>query len=656
MVQLKKLFEPGKIGSMEVKNRLIMSPMGTMSHDPDGFIQDRTIDHFVERARGGVGFIITQSAAILPEGKAPGRAGAWDDRFIPGLRKVSAAVHEAGAKIAWQLAHYGYGHELTTPRTGFPVPEGIRIIAPSAIPWVRTNAVPEAATKEDIERIVEGFGEAARRIKDAGFDAVEIHGAHGKLITQFLSPRDNHRTDEYGGSVENRARFACEVIARIRKKVGPDFPIIFRFSGHGFLWGGITIEQSVLQAPLFAEAGADALDVSVGEQESIEWVNPTYVMPDAPSVRFAEAIKKAVNIPVIAVGKIGDPVLAERILQEGKADFVAMGRALLADPELPNKAKEGRFDEIRYCLFCNSCMTLIRDIRPKSVTDRGICCTVNPALLREKEFVLKPTTSPKHVMVVGGGLAGMEAARVLAERGHSVSLYERTDRLGGQWNIASAQESKKTFARLTQLMERGLQRAGVKITFNKEVTREFIEETQVDAVVVATGAIPATLDIPGADRSNAVQANDVFTGKAKVGNEVVVIGGRLVAMEVAVLLAEQGKKVSLVTKYRLGEDGRPLQRYLFKQLRNRLVELGVFLYPDSPAWEIVEKGVYIAYQRELLFLEADTVVLSVGAKSQRGVLEELKGLNLEVYAIGDCVEPRDAADAIREGAEVGRQI
>lgn len=649
---LTRLFQPGVVGKMELKNRLIMAPMATMSHDAEGFVQERTVDYYVERAKGGVGLIIAQSSNALREGRAPGRPGTWDNKFIPGLRKVSTAVHEAGSKIAWQITHHGKLYSAWLNR--IPRPEEIKIIGPSAIPWVRTGVAPQEATKEDIERIVAGFAEAARRVKEAGFDAVEIHGAHGYMISQWLSPRDNRRTDEYGGSVKKRARLACEIIARVRKKVGPDFPVIFRASGSHFIEGGVTIDDTVRQAPLFVEAGADALHISASEEETTQWQFLPYMMPDGAIVHLAAAVKKAVKVPVIAVGKIWDPRLAERILAEGKADFIAMGRALLADPDLPNKAKEGRFDEIRRCIYCNNCLNF--DAAPQSVRARGLSCTVNPAVLREREFTIKPTPSPKRVMIIGGGLSGMEAARVLAERGHQVSLYERSDKLGGQWNIASALPLKEGYQSLTQYLIRGLQQSGARVILNTKVTQELVEKERPDIVIVATGASPKTLDVPGAEGRNVVQANDVILGNVPVGEGVVVIGGRLVGMEVADFLAERGKKVYLVTKNKLGEDGIPLERNIYRALRDRLIEHGVHLFPDSPVHEIRENGVHIEYNRELVFLKADTVVLAVGAKSENKLAEELKSTDFKIYMIGDCVAPRDAREAIREGAEIGREI
>ncbi len=652
MAGLTKLFQPGKIGALELKNRIVMAPMGTGSHTTEGFVEDRTVDYFVERAKGGVGLIIAQSAQAMRIGRRPRQPGAWHDKFIPGLAKVAKAVHENGGKIAFEIVYHG--KLILEWVDQIPRPWEIRIIGPSAIPWVRVGLAPEEATKEDIEYMLDQWSEAARRIKDAGCDAVEIHGAHGYGITQWLSPRDNRRTDEYGGSPENRARFACELISRVRQKVGPDFPIIFRMSGSDFMPGGISVEQSVIQAPLFVKAGADALDISASEEETTHWQFLSYLFPDGAIVHTAEAIRKAVNIPVITVGKIWDPRFAEKILEEGKADFVAMGRALLADPWLPNKAREGRFDEIRRCIYCNNCLD--RTPWPEHLRKLGRACTVNPELLREREFALKPTTSPKKVMVIGGGLAGMEASRVLAERGHRVSLYEKTDKLGGQFNVAARQPQKEIYSSFIDYQTKGLEKAGVKTFLKSDITIETVNQVKPDIVVLATGAHPKVLDVPGVRGKNVVQANDVITGQAKTGQKVLVAGGRLLAMEVALQLAEQGKRVSLATLHLLGEDGFPPQMDLFRELRNRLFNIGVQIFENSPVMEIREDGVFIAFHKSLTFLKVDTVVLAVGAEPENRLSGELKKAGYAVYAIGDCVQARDALMATSEGAEVGRQI
>ncbi|MFC1964702.1 FAD-dependent oxidoreductase [Chloroflexota bacterium] len=661
MAKLTKLFEPGMIGKMEVKNRIVLSPMGTMWVDDEWFITQQAIDYYVERAKGGVGLIVSGANNILWEAPFRGLPMLSDDKFIPKFKELAHAVHEHGAKMSLQIHHGGktmLTEKLRRPEGG----EGIDAIGPSAVPWIKVGVAPKEAAKEDIKRIARGFAEAARRVKEAGFDAVSIHGGHGYLISNFLSPFTNKRTDEYGGTPEKRARFACEIIAAIREKVGPDFPILFRFSGSDYLPGGTTIEDSCRQAPLFAEAGADALHISAGAHESTEWQFLTYLFPPAPTADLYEAVKKVVKVPVIGVGKIGDPLIAESILEEGKADFVAMGRALIADPALPNKAKEGRLDDIRRCIYCNNCLSemalfLYRDAETSMATYAGLACTVNPAVGKESEYQIKPASSPKKVMVIGGGLAGMEAARVLAERGHQVTLYEKADKLGGQWNTAIQSPSKEElFPTVSERLTRGLDESAAKVVLNKEVTRQFVEEEKPDAVVVATGAVPVVPTVPGIDNKNVVQAIDVFDQKVPVGQKVVVVGGRLRGLEVADLLAGQGKKVSVVTLKGMGENGDPVEQHIFRFLRRRLIDQGVAMFPYSPLFEVREDGIIVDNSHHLLFLEADTVVLAMGARPENRLVEELKGVVPEVYTVGDCVKPRNAMYAIREGAEIGHKI
>lgn len=651
---LTKLFESGRIGKTEIRNRLLMAPVTTYSAGFDSGITDRIIDYFVARAKGGVGLIIPGAFFFTPECAAPHLFTIHDDKFIPGLRKLCDAIHEHGAKIAIQLGHPGIG--LPRIWQGYEAPPNIEAVGPSVIPCIPWGTTPRELSKEEIKGIVKAMAEAARRVKESGADAVEVHAAHGYMIGAFFSPFKNRRTDEYGGAIENRARFACECLAQTRQKVGADFPIIFRFNGSDFLEGGTTLEDTLKMAPLFAEAGADAFDITAGTRETPWWDDAIYFRPDGLLVPLAEAIKKVVNIPVITVGKIGDPQFAEKILQEGKADFIAMGRALLADPELPNKAKEGRFDDIRRCIYCNNCRRGLFDREKLKKEGRVLSCTVNPELLREREFVLKPAASPKKVMVIGGGLAGMESARVLAQRGHQVSLYERENRLGGQWNIACNQAEKEGFKRALDYILRGLERSGVKIILNREVTVELVQKEKPDAVVLATGAVPLKINVRGEDGKNVIQAIDVFTGKAQVGENIVVIGARLRGMEVAHMLVQQGKRVSIITMNRLGENGSPLERNAYFELRQKLIEDRVTVYALSPVVEIRENGVYIDCDRELTFVPADTVVLAVGAKSENRLLNYFKGIVPEIYAIGDCVQPRYAKEAINEGAEIGRLI
>jgi 2,4-dienoyl-CoA reductase (NADPH2) len=467
----------------------------------------------------------------------------------------------------------------------------------------------------------------------------------------------NKRTDKYGGSAENRARFCCEVLSAVRKKVGPDYPVLLRMSGNSFSEGGITVEDSVIQAPLFVEAGADALDVSCGSLESYHYILPPYMVPAGFNAPAAEAIKKVVSVPVITVGRLGtDLPLAEGILEKGQADFIAIGRGLIADPYLPQKAKEGRLEDIHECISCNKCISALVMAKYK-----GLGCSVNPVVMRERDFTaLKPAASPLRVTVVGGGPAGMEAARVLAERGHEVSLHEKSDELGGQWNIVVTEKRQRAYTNLTKRLARGLDKAGVKVTLNSEVTADAVAKAKPDKVVIAAGAFPRTLrGVPGIDGKNVVQANDVILGRAEVGARAVVIGGGSTGMEVAKSLAESGKKVVLVEA--LPQIGGPMVIYNYKHLLAGLIENNVVILADYPLMGVTEHGVYVKSnakpEMDLLFIKADTVILAVGVVPDSALAEDLRQRGVDVELIGDCAGPeKSVLEAIREGAELGRRL
>jgi 2,4-dienoyl-CoA reductase-like NADH-dependent reductase (Old Yellow Enzyme family)/NADPH-dependent glutamate synthase beta subunit-like oxidoreductase len=648
---------------MEVKNRIVMSPMLTYSHGPEGEILDKTVNYYEERAKSGIGLIICQSSVIMRESRAPHRASAYDDKFIPGLKRIADVIHKYDAKAAFQLVHHG--RLLTDYRYMVDHPEEIKALVPSSthnlprfveirgtkeeradILAAEGDLPPIEATKEDIKRIVQGFAEAARRIKDAGFDAVEIHGGHGYLISQFLSPLDNRRADEYGGSTEKRAHFACEVIEATKEKVGKDFPVLFRFSGTDFMPGGINIEESKQQAPLFVEAGADGLDVSAHGCRHLG-----FLFPQGPRVFLSAEVKKVVTVPVITVGKIIVPDFADQVISQGQADFVALGRALLADSQWANKARQKRFEEIRACISCLNCFDFFS--QPKN-RRKGLRCSVNPALLREKEFVLKPAAVSKKIMVIGGGPAGMEAARTLAERGHRVTLFEKNSHLGGQWYIACQQPQKKhDYPKLLMFLQKGLQKTGVDVRLNTRVNLDTVKQENPGAVILATGAIPLKPNVNGAEGQNVIMASDVILGNAKTGKTVTVVGGRNLGMEIADQLADEGKEVHLVSRRIIGR-GLELNNHL--TLFDRLVQKGVNLYPHSPLVEIRQNGVYVVFNNELLFLKTETVVLAVGFKSENIFYEELRSHVDKLYQIGDCVKPRNVMCAIREGAEIGRAI
>lgn len=649
MAKLTKLFDPIKIGKLELKNRIVMPALNTKFGTEWGAVNDRLIDYFVERAKGGVGLIVIENTCIdWPAGKAgtnPIRADDW--KFIQGLHDLAEAVHLYGAKIATQLQHPGrQGSSLTSA-------EGQQLVAPSEIPCLPTGAeMPHALTIEEIEVLIGKYIMGATITKAAGFDAVEIQGGHGYLITQFMSPYSNKREDEYGRDFEGRMKFPISIIEGIRMVVGPDFPIIFRLSADEYVEGGLALEDNKLIARRLEAAGVDAISVSSGIYESPPWYSrifPTAGMPVGCNVPLAQEIKKVVKIPIIVAGKLGNPVLAEKVLREGKADLIAMGRALLADPELPRKAHEGRFEDICPCIYCNeACIGNISRMW-------RISCVVNPTLGREREYAIEPAKRKKRVLVVGGGPAGMEAARVASLRGHKMTLYEKEKTLGGQLIAASAPPFKEQIGDLAEYLENQIGKLRVKVKLGTEVTPALIKRLKPDVVILATGAIPIAPKIPGARANKVATATDILLGRKKAGKKVVIIGGGEVGGELAWFLAEKGKKVTIVEM--LGGVAMDMNMFSRFYLLDKLAELGIEMLINTTAQEITDKGVVaVDMEGNKQVIEADTVILATGFRSNNGLERKLKGTAPEVYTIGDCVKPGKIWGAIDSASRVARQI
>jgi len=525
--------------------------------------------------------------------------------------------------------------------------EGKPIMVPSITPRMIGGKPYTEVTREGIDRYVEDFGEAARRIAETGADAIELHANHGCLVSTFISPLTNKRTDEYGGNPENRMRFALKIVKRMREKVGREFPLSVRIDGSDGVDGGITLDEVISQAKAFEATGADAINVAGGFEYWSSLSIPCFLYPDGPVVPYAEAVKKAVKVPVIVAGKIA-PDFADRLLRAGKVDFIAMGRPLLADPELPNKLREGRMDNIRWCLHCGNCLRYGPGI---------FSCSVNPFLFRETQCPPPPAAKPKKVMVVGGGVAGMQAAAILAERGHKVSLYEKGDHLGGQMQIGAALPGKRNYMGFVEHLERLLGSLGVSTETGTEITKDKVKKEKPDTVVLATGAVPLRLKVPGATGPKVVQANDlILQGADAAKGKVVVVGGGLLGMEVAVWLTDEGSAVSLVSDIGLGGRKGVEEHFVYNALLNRLVDLRIPLYLHSPVVEITESSVIMDMAGEVVALPADTVVLAVGARPVNGLAKELEGIVPEIHVIGDCSEPRSISAATFEAAQEALKI
>jgi len=636
-----KLFEPTKIGTMKLKNRIVMPAMDTNYSSEDGFVTGRLVNYHVERAKGGVGLIIVEGAYVEPRGKGSFmQLGVDHENKIPGLKELAAAIHAKGARAALQLFHGG--------RQSHSAIIGMQPVSASEVFCRMTQETPRALSVEEIQNVIEAFGEGARRTRASGFDAVEIHGAHGYLINQFLSPLTNKRTDKYGGDVKGRTRFLLEILELTREKVGSDYPILCRINGDDYIEGGLTLEETKKVASMLEAAGVDALHVSGGIYDSpVPVTTGPMALPRGNMVHLAAGIKEVVNVPVIAVGRINDPELAETILQEGKTDLVSMGRALLADPELPMKAAVGALEDIRKCTACDECIARL-------FLNEQIACSVNAALGREEEYTIRKAKVSKRILVVGGGPAGLEAARVSAARGHSVILYEKSDRLGGQLNLAVVPPHKEEMKSVVPYLEGQIRKLGVKVVLGEEVTPLLVEKIHPDVVFVAAGSVPTIPEIPGAKERNVVTANDVLAGNASVKERVVVVGGGMIGAETAEFLAEKGKRVTILEM--LGRIGIDIVPMVISLLYPRLKKLGIVMITNAKVEQITHDGVVYERDGKKQTLDSDSVVLAVGSKPSVNLMNALKGNVPELYSIGNAKQPCKVLEAIHEASLLAREV
>jgi 2,4-dienoyl-CoA reductase-like NADH-dependent reductase (Old Yellow Enzyme family)/NADPH-dependent 2,4-dienoyl-CoA reductase/sulfur reductase-like enzyme len=636
---LKHLLEPLIVKGMELRNRVVMPPMVTNFASEEGAVTKQTIDYYRERAKGGAALIIVEMSYVHPSGKAfPCMLGVYNDKSLPGLNELAEAIKSYGACAALQIGHAGR-------QTGLEI-SGHQILAPSAIPLKGTAEVPKEMSIEEIQEIVHAFGAATLRAKRAGFDAVELHGTHGYLLNQFLSPYTNKRTDAYGGSFENRLRCPIEVIQEVRSKVGEDYPLIFRLCANEYIEGdaGITLDLAKEIAPRLVEAGIDMLHVTGGIGDTRDHLVQPLYYNQGYHVYLAEGIKQVVDIvPVITAGSITDPYLADKILEEEKADLIAVGRGLIADPMFLNKTKEDRVKEIRRCIRCNECVGRLR-------SGCRISCTVNPVVGKEPYSELSPVRKPKKVLVAGAGPAGMEAARILSLRGHEVTLCEKSDAPGGLLRISSVPRWKKDILALVDWLKSQLEQSDVAINLNTEVTTEYITKFNPDVLIVSTGSTPYKPDIPGIE--SAIAATDVLKGVV-VGDKVIICGGGLVGCEVAWYLAELNKKVALVEM--LDEIGMDMETSSRTVILRKLHEHNVEVICNLKVEKIIPEegiiGIDKTWSRREI--KGDTVVLAMGFDPNR-TLFDIKDKSYEVYLIGDAKEPRRIIDAIREANHIAR--
>lgn len=638
---LKNVFSPIRIGKVEIPNRLVVPAMVTIYCNEDGTATEKFIAYHEAKARGGWGLIITEDYAVDPKGRGfPNLPGLWNDSQIESHLKFTKRIHDIGGTIFAQIYHAGR-------QTGKAV-IGCQPVAPSPIPCPSLQEIPHELTADEIHEIVEEFGDCARRAREAKFDGIEIHGAHGYLIAQFMSPYSNKRVDEYGGHLLNRMRFPLEIISNIRLKAGNDFPVIFRISGDEMVPGGRNIEDTKAISTMLEEAGVDALHISAGVYGGYG-ITPPAAISHGWITSFAEEVKKVVDIPVITVGRITDPFLAETIIASRKADLVAMGRASLADPQLPNKAAAGKYEDINPCIGCmQGCTGMITQYQPAT-------CLVNPTLGKEEEMRIKPADVKKKVLIAGAGPAGMEAAMVAAKRGHEVHVFEKSNRVGGQLYTASIPPCKGEISGFIVWQKKQLEDNHVSIHLNTELTETIVKEQKPDVVVVASGSSPKTIHVPGLERKNVVRAHDVLEGKANVGKRVVIVGGGMVGSETASHLANHGKEVTIVEMLpELATDENARVRYF---LLKDLAERKVTTYVNSTVKEVLDGALAIEREGEQEKIGPfDTVVLAMGAEPCNDLRTSLEGKVAKLIIIGDALNVRKALDAVREGYLAGLEI
>ena len=640
------LFSPGRIGSLELRNRIIAAPMEKNLALPTGGVTQRYIDYVEARAAGGAALILLESMYVDPAGQNHRyQLGLHDDELLPGYRRLIDACHRHGALVGAEL-QFG-GRQVSSLITGRQ-PQ-----APSPVPCtvLAGGDVPRALPADEIRALVGAFAAAARRAVAAGFDVVEVHGAHGYLVGQFLSPFANHRQDEYGGDFERRLRFPLEVVGAVREAIGPRRPLAYRLTADEHVEGGLTLADTVRIAPRLQAAGVDLLDVSAGIYESAMWIAQPMEMTPGCLAPAAREIRRAVSIPVSVAGRITDGRVAGEILERGDADFVTLGRALHADPEWPRKVREGRDDEICVCVACLTC----NDLLGKNVP---VLCLANTRAGREREYVPRRAGRPERIVVVGAGPAGLEAARVLALRGHVVIVFERNPEPGGQLLLSRGVPGRSELAGLAVWLAGAAARAGADLRFGVTATVQSVLAEHPDTVVLATGAEPGVPPLPGLDKAPAVGAFDVLRRPVGGVRRALVVGGGLLGVATAHVLAERGAEV--VVSEPGGELAaeiglRPRWQFVadLRARTNVSILLGTTVEAlDANGATLRQAG------RDIRLHGIDLVVPTRPMMPAQALGDALKALagGPGVFEIGDCREPRTAFEAMHEAAALGHRL